>query len=417
VKREGNMNKRIKITAIILVLAIAAVLIWMFVFSASEETARDILTSGFIEARDVAIAAEVGGRIVEIDASEGDRVAADRPIIELDDSLLKAQEQQSEANVKLAEAYRQQAVTALEGAKTAWENALEIQSNPQELETKIIAAQSELDLAESNLQREEEIENDWRVPVAEIKLDTSEKVLENFQKAEQVVGIGSSYDRRAKTLPAEGKLAVAELNLAYEEEMEEYRVSAAELRRDIALRALENLLDIRGDPLEITAAVDQAYSAYQTALIAVATAERQVEQAEASLEVIRVQMSKLSFSSPISGVVAAQHVEVGEIAQPGAPILTITELEEVTLTAYVSESKIGLVKLGQEVLVSVDSYPGESFTGKVVYISPRAVFTPRNIQLKEEREKMVFAVKIGLDNPEQKLKPGMPADARILTND
>jgi HlyD family secretion protein len=132
--------------------------------------------------------------------------------------------------------------------------------------------------------------------------------------------------------------------------------------------------------------------------------------------VIKVQLSKLSSVSPISGVVAAQHAEVGEIAQPGFPILTITELEEVTLTAYVPESKIGLVKLGQEALVSVDSYPGQSFSGKVVYISPRALFTPRNIQLEEEREKMVFAVKIKLANPEQKLKPGMPADAVILTN-
>jgi len=146
---------------------------------------------------------------------------------------------------------------------------------------------------------------------------------------------------------------------------------------------------------------------------AVAAAERQVEQAGASLEVIQVQISRLNVSSPVSGVVAARHAEVGEIAQPGVPVLTITELEEVTLTAYVPESKIGLVKLGQTALVSVDSYLGESFTGEVVYISPRAVFTPKNVQLKEEREKMVFAVKIRLANPEQKLKPGMPADAVI----
>ena len=162
--------------------------------------------------------------------------------------------------------------------------------------------------------------------------------------------------------------------------------------------------------------MDQAYAAYQVAEAAVAAAERQVEQAGASLEVIQVQLSRLNVSSPVSGVVAARHAEVGEIAQAGVPVLTITELEEVTLTAYVPESKIGLVKLGQTALVSVDSYPGESFTGEVVYISPRALFTPGNIQLKEEREKMVFAVKISLVNPEQKLKPGMPADARILTN-
>jgi len=112
--------------------------------------------------------------------------------------------------------------------------------------------------------------------------------------------------------------------------------------------------------------------------------------------------------------VAARHAEVGEIAQPGASILTITQLADVTLTAYVPESKIGLVKLGQKALVSVDSYPGETFSGTISYISPRALFTPKNVQLKEEREKMVFAVKISLANPGQKLKPGMPADTRIV---
>jgi len=262
-------------------------------------------------------------------------------------------------------------------------------------------------MAELNLIREKEIENEWRVPAAELRRDTAKKVLENLKKYD-ALGFVSMYFMNKEIYPAEGELDMAELTLAYEKELEEYwRVPAAELRRNIAKKALENLLDIRGNPQEIDAAVDQAHTAYQIAIAAVAAAER-------PLGIIEVQLSKLAFSSPISGVVATQSVEVGEVVQPGVPILTITELEEVTLTAYVPESKIGLVKLGQEAFVSVDSYPEESFSGQVVYISPRAVFTPKNIQLKEEREKMVFAVKIRLDNPEQKLKPGMPADARIL---
>ncbi len=185
---------------------------------------------------------------------------------------------------------------------------------------------------------------------------------------------------------------------------------------------LQSLLDIRNNPQAIITKVDQSYAAYQTSLAAIEVAEKavglataQVEQAQASLDVIKVQLSKTILSSPVSGVVSARNAEPGEIAQPGAPILTISELAEVTLTAYVPESKIGLVKLGQGVLVSVDSYPKDSFPGEVIYISPQAQFTPRNVQLKEEREKTVFAVKIRLANPEQKLKPGMPADARIIT--
>jgi len=143
--------------------------------------------------------------------------------------------------------------------------------------------------------------------------------------------------------------------------------------------------------------------------------QKQLDQARAALEVTRVQSGKTALTSPVSGVVANRNAEPGEIAQPGAPIMTITVLDKVTLTAYVPEGQIGRVKLGQKALVSVDSYPGESFTGAVTRISPRALFTPGNVQLKEEREKTVFAVTISLDNGEQKMKPGMSADARIVT--
>ncbi len=408
------MKKKKTWLAVFVGLIIVAAILWRFVFTDSSDSSADIFTSGFIEARDVAIALEAGGRIADIKADEGDSVAAGVPLVRLDDSLLMAQQWQAEANVKLARAYLEQAIASRDGAEKAWENALDVQRNPLELDARIIAAQGELELAELDLARETGIESDWRVPAAEVRYDTAEKVLENYRMAEIVVGTGWSYDRKAKTYPAEGELALAELNLAYERALEEYwRLPIAEISVDTAQKALENLLAIRDNPQEIEAAVDQAYAAYQVAETAVAAAERQVEQAGASLEVIQVQLSRLNVSSPVSGVVAARHAEVGEIAQPGVPVLTITELEEVTLTAYVPESKIGLVKLGQTALVSVDSYPGESFTGEVVYISPRAVFTPKNVQLKEEREKMVFAVKIRLANPEQKLKPGMPADAVI----
>jgi len=407
------MKRRKKAALVFILIIIIAVVAWWFVGSGPSESPTDIASSGFIESKDVAISLELGGRIVEITAEEGDKVAAGVILVKLDGSLLAAQRQQAEANVRLAQAYLEQAQVSRDGAMTAWQNAVAVQYNPLELEAKIIAARGQLEIAELDLTREKEIENDRGVPAAEIRLDNAEKVLENYQEAEHVVGIGSFYDRRAKTLPAEGELALAELNLAYEKELEFWRVTVAELRRDTARQTLDNLLEIEANPQEINATVDQTHSALQVSEAAVKAAERQVEQAEASLNIIEVQLSKLTISSPISGVVAARHAEVGEIAQPGVPVLTITELKKVTLTTYIPESKIGLVKLGQDALVTVDSYPEESFRGTVTYISPRAVFTPRNVQLKEEREKMVFAVKIRLDNPEQKLKPGMPADASI----
>jgi len=409
-------RKKISLAIVLVVLITIGGGLWSSLSSASSNSSSNILTSGFIEARDVAIALEAGGRIADITAREGDQIEADMPLVKLDDSLLTAQEKQAEATVKLTQAYLQQAIIYRDGAKKGWVNALDVQRSPLELETRIIAAQSELETAELDLIRVKEIENEWKVAAAEIQRNTAEKILENLRYFKVSFPV-SFYMMNKEIYPAEGELDIAELNLSYLEELEKYwSIPAAELRCVNAQKAVESLLAIKNNPQEINAAVDKSYTTYQTAVAAVEAAERQVEQAEASLALIKVQLAKLSSVSPISGVVAAQHAEVGEIAQPGFPILTITELEEVTLTAYVPESKIGLVKLGQEALVSVDSYPGESFSGKVTYISPRALFTPRNIQLKEEREKMVFAVKIKLANPEQKLKPGMPADAVILTN-
>jgi len=409
-------RKRTRLLVVVLIVAAIGVGLWLGLGGSSAHNSGEILTSGFIEARDVNIATETGGRIAQILADEGDQVAAGATLVKLDDELLTAQKRQAEANVDLARAYLEQAVIARDGAEKAWQNALDVQQNPMELESKIIAAEGELALAELNLSKAQDLDKDWSLAVAQIQLDTAQKLWENFLSAEHVLGLGSQYDRKAKTIPAAGELAIAELNLDYQTHLIDFfNIPAAELRVRTAQKALDNLLAIRDDPQELNAAVDNANTAYQTSKIAAEAAELQVELAEAALNVTNVQLGKLTVASPVSGVVASRQAEIGEIAQPGFPMLTVTRLDEVTLTAYVPESKIGLVKLGQQVKVSVDSYPDGYFAGTIIYISPNALFTPKNIQLKEEREKMVFAVKISLSNPEQKLKPGMPADARVLT--
>ena len=94
-------------------------------------------------------------------------------------------------------------------------------------------------------------------------------------------------------------------------------------------------------------------------------------------------------------------------------IATVIDLKHVWIMAYITEKNLGKVKLGQQGKVMIDSFPDKEFIGKVTYISPEAEFTPKNIQTKEERVKLVFGVKIEVENPDQELKPGMPADAVI----
>ncbi len=406
------MRRARRAITLVIILAVIGGLWWFLGYHPSESS-KDIFASGFIEAKDVAISAEIGGRIVDIAVDEGDSVQPGAVLVRLDDSLLKTQQLQAMAGVELARANLAQATVIQDGSEKAWEDARDIQQNPLELDSRIVAAQGELDTTQLNLKRVEEIDSAQQVAAAEIRRDTAQKVLDNIESFD-ALGLVTAYQINKEKYPAEGELALAELNLAYQKKLNEgWNIPAAELRRDIAQKSLDSLLAIRNNPQEINSAADQAYASYQTSTAAVEVAKSQMEQSKAALKTIAVQLDKLAISSPISGVVSARNLEVGEVIQPGAPILNVIGLEEVTLTAYVPESKIGLVKLGQKAVVSVDSYPGESFPGEVVYISPQAMFTPKNIQLKEEREKMVFAVKIKLANPEQKLKAGMPADVQI----
>ncbi len=133
----------------------------------------------------------------------------------------------------------------------------------------------------------------------------------------------------------------------------------------------------------------------------------------ASVNFIKKNISDSYVTAPISGFFVKKFVESGESVAPLSSLLMLSNLNYVDLVIYVSETELGKVQLGQEADVTVDSYKDKTFKGKVIYISPDAEFTPKNIQTKDERIKLVYAVKIHIHNPEYELKDGMPADAAI----
>ena len=141
-----------------------------------------------------------------------------------------------------------------------------------------------------------------------------------------------------------------------------------------------------------------------------------LEVASAALNTVLIQIGNATITAPIKGVVLVKAIEKGELATAGTAIVTMADLTKVKLTVYLGERHIGRVKLGEDVSISVDSYPEEKFSGKIVYISDKAEFTPKSIQTKEERVTQVFAIKIEIPNPGMKLKPGMPADAYFPWN-
>ncbi len=143
-------------------------------------------------------------------------------------------------------------------------------------------------------------------------------------------------------------------------------------------------------------------------------AGERVRQAKAALSISEERLKDAVIYAPVSGVILQKVRELGETVAPGTAVYTIGDLENPWIKVYVKEDKLGLVTLGQKAEVTTDSYPGKKYEGKVSYISSEAEFTPKNVQTKEERVKLVFGVKVSVKNTNDELKPGLPADVKIL---
>ena len=142
-------------------------------------------------------------------------------------------------------------------------------------------------------------------------------------------------------------------------------------------------------------------------------AAARVEQAKQVLKLAQTRLSYAQITAPVDGVVLSKNIEAGEYVSPGTPVVTIGDLNQVWLKAYIVETDLGKVKLGQKVSVTADTYPGKVYKGNIGFIASEAEFTPKSIQTAEERVKLVYRIKIILDNASRELKPGMPADALI----
>jgi len=140
----------------------------------------------------------------------------------------------------------------------------------------------------------------------------------------------------------------------------------------------------------------------------------QVEQARASLKLAGTQLGYTILRSPISGIVLVKSGEVGEVVNPGTTILTLADVRNVWLKAYIPETDLSRVRWGQEVVVTTDLQPRKEYKGKISFISSQSEFTPKQIQTEKERVTLVYRIKVDIPNPNHELKPGMPADGKIL---
>ncbi|MDD5120537.1 MAG: efflux RND transporter periplasmic adaptor subunit [Candidatus Omnitrophica bacterium] len=139
-----------------------------------------------------------------------------------------------------------------------------------------------------------------------------------------------------------------------------------------------------------------------------------VEQLKASLDLAQTRLDFTELASPLDGYILIKSSLAGEVIKPGTPVFTAVDLHNIWVTAYINEKDLGRVKLGQNADVVTDTYAGKKYKGTVSFVSSQAEFTPKFIQTQEERVKLVYRIKVRVDNSSLELKPGMPADAYII---
>ena len=412
---------------------------------AGEPKTPDLVASGFVEAEEISISSETGGRVIELLVDEGDDVEEGQVLVRLDGTRLNAQIDVARAALDVAEAQLAQvqagptaeqirrgeatvleAEAAWQGACQVWEDAIAVRDNPQELDAQIILARAQVASAEAALAQSVALR------------DAVEIANDGYRDGMHALG-----DARAamEEIPEPLRPPLPGIQLGTHLIPNAYwkswvGVNTAQATLDGAGTALSNLYAVRQNPQELDSHVDIAEAQCQSvgATVQIAQAQldglragateeeiavviSQVEQAQAALDSLEVLRDKLTLFAPVAGSVLERIAHEGELGAPGAALLTLGELDVVDMTVYVPENRLGQVFIGQQVNVRVDSFPQRRFAGTVVSIAHEAEFTPRNVQTQEERVHMVFAVEVRVPNPEHALKPGLPADATIVTEE
>lgn len=443
-------RKRI-IIPIVVLLAVGGLTIWYLVSGGRAAGNGALDASGTVEAVEVVVAPELSGRVTEVLVEQGDRVAAGDLMFRLDDSLLQAQRQRATAAI---EAARKNLIVSQTGVALAQSTLRAAEASRDAAQAssqaELVVAQRALnelyennDVARAEAQRvvsaahravrdAQYLWDNYTLPTNQKNLTASEAISMTLQLLERARARFEPYKHEDS-----GNDTREEFKEALDEAQSDYDTAVRRMELEMGLAKAQALLDkserdlqkvlqgpnpddiavleariqaIQAAPKQAQAAVDQARDGATQADERVAQAEAAVEQAQAELDLIDVQLEKLLIYAPAPGVVIARNIEPGEVIQAGAPLMIIGNLDQLKITVYIPEDLYGQVKLGQEARVMVDSFPGETFKATVTHIADKAEFTPRNVQTVEGRKTTVFAIELSIENPDGKLKPGMPAD-------
>ncbi|MBU2546900.1 MAG: efflux RND transporter periplasmic adaptor subunit [Proteobacteria bacterium] len=383
----------------LLVALIAAVgLVYYFGFYRPGREEGSIRTSGHVEVTEVDLSFRLPGHLARLLADEGDQVAKGALLAELDQDVLRARRDQSAAVLDELDARRE----SLDLAIQIKEEVLAAQE--MQAAAAVSAAEARYRSLKSGSRREE-------VREAAASLERARTEHENRQR--DFARMKQLYER--KIIPTsqfeDSRTAMEAAGAGYDAVLERYRLVRAGPRKEMVSEG-EAQVDGSDAALKAAQAGRREVARMKLDLKALLA---QVEQARAGLAVAESDLAESRLSAPFTGFITVRETEVREFVQAGAPVMTVANLDRVWVKTYVPETLLGLVRLGQKASVFIDGFPDKAYPGTLTFISPEAEFTPKNVQTREERVKLVYRLKISLDNPNQELKAGMPVDVVIET--
>jgi membrane fusion protein YbhG len=355
-----------------------------------------LAVSGNLELTQVDISFKVPGKLVQLNVDEGSFVKKGMVIARIDRDQVERQRNRDEASLNSARSQFDQAETSIQ-----WQR--------QTLESDIALHKAELQLAQAQLDqllagsRPQEIQQ-ARAAVddataqhdqAQADWNRAQDLFKNDDISRQQY---DQYRTRLDSTAAARMQAQEKLALVVEgprkEDIEAARAQVA--RAQAAIQASEaNRLELKRREQDLMAR------------------QADIARARAQVAITQTQIDDTLVTSPIDGVVLVKSAEVGEVLAAGTTVVTIGDIDHPWLRAYVNETDLGRVKLGQHAKLTTDSYPGKTYPGRISFISSEAEFTPKQIQTLEERVKLVYRIKIDVDNHSHDLKSNMPVDAEI----
>jgi len=390
------MKKVVRVVIVLAVLAaIGVVVLRSKLFDKPDPNI--IRLSGNIELTQVDIAFKAPGRITVLNVKEGAKVSKGQVLAAIDKATLTSQKEREEAGVESATAQLAQMITAIQFQREAIEGDLQLKH-------------ADLRAAEAHLaeliagSRPQEVQS-ARAQVQDLKtwLEQYKRDYERAQtlvknediSAAQFEQFRSKYESTAQSLrQAEQRLALVEEG-PRKETIESARALVEKAKAAIRL-AEANRIELKRREQEL------------------AVRRAEIGRARAGVSLVNTQLADTTIESPTDGVVLVKSAEQGEVVAAGSTIATIGDIEHPWLRAYIGEKDLGRIKLGAQVKLTNDSFPGKVYMGKITFISSEAEFTPKQIQTQDERVKLVYRIKIEVDNPHQELKANMPVDAEIV---